>query len=81
MTALGKLMALFPGGVKKKRSGRHSVPHALHAFGCGGEKGKVGSGLLVFSFFFLHHNLTSVLSAAQICPTRRFRKVGSKWMT
>ena len=75
MTALGKLMAPFPYRTKKKR-GRYNIPHTLMHFGCGGYGGKVG-----FSFFcviFSRHNLTSVLSAAEICPTPCSKKRGIK---
>lgn len=44
-------------------------------------EGKVGvrvSGLFFFKFYFLHHNLTVVLSAAEICPGLRSKKLGSK---
>lgn len=53
MTALGKLMALFPGGGKKKKKKKWEAQRTTRtrAFGCSGEKGKVGSGLLAFSFF------------------------------
>lgn len=51
VTAPGKLMAPFPHRREEKKK-TWEVQHTTHthAFGCGGEEGKVGSGLLDFSF-------------------------------
>ena len=77
MTVLGKVMAPFPYG---EGGGAWEVLHTTHTlmhFGFEGG-GKLGSGSLVV-FLSLHHNLTSVLSAAETCPTPRSgEEVGSK---
>lgn len=71
MTALGKLMALFPGGgkKKKKRSGRHSVPHALVHLDVVVRRGRWGQGYWLFPFFPTSQLDQRVISSADMSNT------------
>lgn len=83
MTALGKLMALFPqrrGEKNPKKTWEVQHTTHTHAFGGGGEEGKEGSGLLDFSFSTLQLH-QYVIGSRDVSNTMPQKKAGSKQMT